>query len=182
MGFVGNDNSMGLFDRRENRCQIERHERPRIDDFHFDAFFCEFLGGLKTDLHGIGRRDQCDVAAFAFHIGNSERYRLVVVRDFTANIQQPGVIDKDGRVIAGDGGLEQAFYVAGEEGIAISKPGTFHSMAWDCRVLRRAAAARPEIDETSGARRIPAWKKRFLLRRRLAARSSIKLPVESDDR
>ena len=42
MGFVGNDNSMGLFDRGENRCQIKGHERPRIDDFDFDAFFCEF--------------------------------------------------------------------------------------------------------------------------------------------
>ena len=44
VGFVGDDDAMGLFNRgRQDRRQIEGHESARIDDFHFDAFFGELL-------------------------------------------------------------------------------------------------------------------------------------------
>ncbi len=93
-------------------------------------------------MHRVGCRDQSHIAALAFHVGDAERNRLVVVGDFTANIQQPGVIDEDRRIVAGDGGLEQALHVARRRRNCDLQTGNIpqHGLG-TAGVLRRAAAA-----------------------------------------
>ena len=100
MGFVGNDDTMGLFNRRDNRRQVERDKSSRVDDFDVDTFFVQLRGSLERNLDSVRGGNQSDVAAWPFHIGDAERNRLIGFWNFAARVQQPGMIDEDGRVIA----------------------------------------------------------------------------------
>jgi hypothetical protein len=112
MGFVGDDDAVSFFDRREDGRQIEGHQGAGIDNFHFDTFLGELFRRLESHLHGVRGRDQRHIVSLPLYVGDAEGNRLVVVGQRAANVQKLDVIDEDGRIVSGHRGFEQAFHVA----------------------------------------------------------------------
>src|SRR5439155_1215272 len=98
------------------------NSRERLAEDCADSFDNPIFS--RTDVlfqrRAIGNRhvERGDAAdwRFALDIGLTKANRRVVVRHFAADLQKLHVIDKDRRVIAGNGSFEESFHISWRRG------------------------------------------------------------------
>ena len=60
----------------DDRLDVQRYQRPDVDDLDRDAFLVKLFGDLQALVHAGRVGDQGDVAAFPDHLGHPERDRI----------------------------------------------------------------------------------------------------------
>ena len=99
-GLVDDQQPSGLGDRLEDRVEIERGDRPRVDQLDRDALAGEPLAGLQRLVDHEGQGDDRDVAAFTNDGGLAEVDLVIAGRDRPFQVQKLSVFQEDDRVVA----------------------------------------------------------------------------------
>ena len=103
-------------DRLQDRLQIQRRNRARIDHFRVDAFLCELLRRGERARNHPARCNDRDVASGATDLGLTERHQMLTIRNFAVLERQHVVVQEYHRVVVPDGGRHQSLGVSGRGG------------------------------------------------------------------
>ena len=146
-GLVRDHEAARALDGRDDRVQVERDERARVDHLGLDAVLGrEAIGGRERVVHQPRERDDRDVAALAQRHGAADRHGRGRLGDVARAEVERLVLDEDDGVGIGDRAREQSRGVA--------RPARHHDLqarhvgepALEAlRVLRAAAVARPAL-------------------------------------
>src|SRR5579863_1711492 len=93
---------------------IERGDGAEVEDFYFDIFFCEDVGGFQRGVDHRGISNDAEVAAFADDVGFADGDDVIFGGDFAFDAAvEIFVLEEDAGVVVADGGFDEAFGVVG---------------------------------------------------------------------
>ena len=97
-GFVDHQQAVRLPDAGDDRLDVERHDRARIDDLGLDALRGERLRRFERALHHLAGRDDGDVGAGARDARDAERHVVLARRHLALGGKQRLRLQHDDRI------------------------------------------------------------------------------------
>ena len=136
---VGEHEMAGLGHRLEDRVEVQRGDRARVDDLGLDALAGQLLGRLQRAVDHPRRRDDRHVAAGTADLRLPERHRVLAVGHVAVLERQQVVVQVDDRVVVADRRRHQALGVGRRRRDDDLEPGDAHEQ----RAQRSGVLARP---------------------------------------
>jgi hypothetical protein len=111
VGLVDDQQPTGLVDRGQDRVDVERRERARVDHLDLEAVLRQRVGGLERLRDHAADRDDARDRAVSGDRGLAERYEVLALRHRPAPVQERLVLKEDDRVVRAYRALEQPLRV-----------------------------------------------------------------------
>src|SRR5690242_8566141 len=111
--FLHDDAPVRLPDGLKNGFGVERTKRSRVDDLGLDSFLFKFLGRLERHMDHLGVRNQRNVVSGTLDFRNTQRNRVLALRNFALQTIEDFRFDKNDRVVITNRGLQQALGICG---------------------------------------------------------------------
>src|SRR5690606_27914273 len=110
--FFNHDKTVGLADRRDDRVEIERTDRTKVDDFSIDTHSRKLCLSLDCVGHADAERDNRDVLTGLVDTRLADRQdEIIHLRHFKALAVENLVLKEDDRVRIANRSLQEALCV-----------------------------------------------------------------------